>query len=186
MLSKFLHAFVPRGFPSAIVVVGEPQTRNHLLHIMPESGDVECCSTGHIRGDNSASACAKEKIGDITTCPGDYDTMQEFVRDVEERALERWQEVVTAGPSADSASADFLQSRDRAEKNKEKGSSSGWRRGYMVDVDQLVDDILRPAALDAIREWELKATPTMYTQPVFIVRVKRSEPGRVRPWRTFQ
>ncbi|KAI0634806.1 hypothetical protein C8Q77DRAFT_655464 [Trametes polyzona] len=166
MLSSLTNVFVSRGLPTAVIVVGTPgrETESNILHIMPENGTVErydiCFTTRVIR--NNGSERSREQIGTIAVPRlGDHVAMKNFLDDIQARALLRWKEVVS-DPS-----------------RPERGARNYSPFGYIVDVPQLVDDILRPAALDATRAWEELVPPesTGVTEPVYIVHVKRSKPG---------
>ncbi|KAI0634807.1 hypothetical protein C8Q77DRAFT_655482 [Trametes polyzona] len=173
MLSSLIDIFVSRGFPSAVVLVGAPrgsETQCSLLHIMPEDGSFErhdICFTERVFR-NNASERSREQIGTIAVARlGDRAGRENFLNDVQARALQRWKQIAVSSPSQ----------HEDAE-GKSKASS---KCGYIVDVPQLVDDILRPAAVVAMREWEklVSRDSTTVREPVYIVYVKRSKPGRI-------
>ncbi|KAI0634803.1 hypothetical protein C8Q77DRAFT_655243 [Trametes polyzona] len=71
MLSALIDIFVPRSFSTAAVLVGTPETKSYLLHIMPESGTVERYNMRYtarvIR--HNGSERSREQIGTITIHP---------------------------------------------------------------------------------------------------------------------
>ena len=75
MRKSLASAFTPSTIPSALLVVGNFDTRIHVLHVLPEDGTIErfgltnpSCTTFCYRGAHERS---REQIGTVTLPVGD-------------------------------------------------------------------------------------------------------------------
>lgn len=144
MRKSLASAFTPFTIPSALLVVGNFDTRIHVLHVLPEDGTIERFSPGlpsstfRYRGAHERS---REQIGTVTLHDGGFEAAQNFLADVETRIRK------------------LQTGRDRR-----------------VEMTQLVQEILRPAALEAIHEREGRdgSMDAMQTYPVYLVYIRRS------------
>ncbi|KAI0715385.1 hypothetical protein C8Q76DRAFT_730555 [Earliella scabrosa] len=142
MLSRIISAFSSTA-PSAILVVGNFEEEIGILHIIPEDGTVERFGLSPCYTSTyrygGAVEQAREQIGVVTL--GDDETVSSVLTDVEARAR----------------------------KLLKTSWSSRQQVGTNIKVAQLAQDVLRSAALDAMREREGKAAPLNATQtyPVY-------------------
>ena len=158
MFARLANMFTPTRFPSVLLVVGNFGATINILHLVPEDGTTERfsltspSSTTTFRY-NGATEQAREHIGEVTLYVGDGENASSFLRDVERRARESWN---------DSSSPEQLQTG-------------------VTETTERLQDVLRHAALDAIHELEGREPSMNATQtyPVFVVHVNRSRAGRI-------
>ena len=162
MLSRLINAFSSTRTPSALLVVGNLGATIHVLHLLPEDGTVERFSLTSPSSNTTFrhhDACeqGREQLGAVTLHVGDGENASLFLDDVEARTRKLWDDL--------------------------SSSSQGQPLAGGVEVTQLAQDVLRPAALDAIREREGREPSVNATQtyPVYVIYVNRSKPGRILP-----
>ncbi|KAK1150159.1 hypothetical protein N8T08_000058 [Aspergillus melleus] len=158
MLDRLTNIFTRSTSPSVLLVIGNFGATIHVLHLLPENGTIERFSlttpsstTFRHRG---AREQAREQIGTVTLHVGDGDTANSFLDDVEARIHKLWNDSLSSSPA-----------------QLQTGS---------IEVTQLVQDVLQPAALDAIHEREERDRSMRATQtyPVVVVYIMRSSAGR--------
>ncbi|KAJ5436892.1 hypothetical protein N7445_007777 [Penicillium cf. griseofulvum] len=159
MLPRLTNIFTRSTSPSVLLVIGKFGATIHVLHLLPENGTIERFSlttqssttTFRHRG---ARELAHEQIGTVTLHVGDGETANSFLDDVEARI--------------------------RKLRNDSLGSSQAQVQTGSDEVTQLVQDVLQPAALDAIHEREERDRSMSATQtyPVFVVYIIRSSARR--------
>ena len=158
MFSRLVNAINPPGFPSAVVVVGNAGSFINILHLIPEDGTFERYGTSRTSTKRfyRAKTQACEQIGTVTIHVGDGDRADSFLDDVETRASEL----------RDS----FL-------------ASNSPLRTTDMETTRLVQDILQPAALDAIRKREVRERSMNATKTlaVSIFRIRRPTAGKIVP-----
>ncbi|KAJ5847824.1 hypothetical protein N7455_011781 [Penicillium solitum] len=155
MVAHFKSSFTPSTTPSALLIIGKFGATIHVLHLRPENDTIERfslttpASTTTFRY-GGATEQAREQIGAVTLHVGDGETAHSFLDDVETRIRKLRNDSLSSSPT-----------------QLQIGS---------VEVTQLVQDFLQPAALDAIHEREGRARSIHATQtyPVFIVYIMRS------------
>ncbi|KAJ3491271.1 hypothetical protein NLG97_g5627 [Lecanicillium saksenae] len=158
MLSKLINAFSTPKIPSVLLALGDVGSTIDILHLVPEDGICERFSlypsTDTFRY-GGATEKAREKIGNVTIYAGDGESTRSFFGDVETRARKL---------------RDDLSSLNIAQ--QQAGS---------VDVTQLAQDILKPAAMAAIQQREMRERSMNATQTysVYIVYVDRSRTGKI-------
>jgi hypothetical protein len=160
MLAHLINAFTPSTNPSALLVIGKFGATIHVLHLLPENGTIERfslttpSSTTTFRH-GGAKEQVREQIGAVTLHIGDGETADSFLDDVETRIRKLQNDSLSSSPA-----------------QLQTGS---------VEVTQLVQDVLQPAALDAIHEREKRDRSMHATQtyPVFVVYIIRSRAGRI-------
>ncbi|KAJ6013662.1 hypothetical protein N7540_008253 [Penicillium herquei] len=160
MLAYLKNIFIPPTYPSALLVIGNfgPRATITALHLVPENSTTERFGLTPSR---TTFNCYKakeqpelrEQIGTVTLHVGE--SAFGFLYDVNARIDKR---------------------------QKESLGLSQEEQGY-AEVTQLVQTVLKPAALEAIlerkgRERSMNATQTY---PVYIVYIKRSRPGGLMP-----
>lgn len=160
MLSHLMNAFTPSTTPSALLVLGKFGSMIHILHLLPENRinerfSITTSSSATAFRHSGATEQAREQIGTVTLHVGDGETANSFLDDVEARVRKL---------------------RDDA-----SGSSPAQQQTGAVAVTQLVQDILKPAVMDAIHQRETREGSMNATQayPVFIVFIKRSRAGTI-------
>jgi hypothetical protein len=161
MLAYLINAFTSSTNPSALLVIGKFDATIHVLHLLPENGTIERfglttpSSTTTFRH-GGATEQVREQIGAVTLHIGDGETANSFLDDVETRICKLQSDSLSFSPAQ-------LQT------------------GGSVEVTQLVQDVLQPAALDAIHEREKRDRSMHATQtyPVFVVYIKRSRAGGI-------
>ncbi|CAG8890981.1 unnamed protein product [Penicillium egyptiacum] len=155
MLTRLKNSFTPSTTPSALLIIGKFGATIHVLRLLPENDTIERfslttpASTTSFRH-SGATEQAREQIGAVILHVGDGETADSFLDDVETRI--------------------------RKLRNDSLSSSPAQLQIGSVEVTQLVQDFLQPAALDAIhergeRDRSIHATQTY---PVFIVYIMRS------------
>ncbi|KAJ5603012.1 hypothetical protein N7537_005968 [Penicillium hordei] len=155
MLARFKKSFTPSTTPSALLIIGKFDATIHVLHLLPENDTIERSSlttptsTTTFRH-GGVTEQAREQIGAVTLHVGDGETADSFLDDVETRIRKRQNDSLSSSPA-----------------QLQIGS---------VEVTQLVQDFLQPAALDAIHEREERDRSIHATQtyPVFIVYIIRT------------
>ena len=162
MFTRLRNILHPPSAPSVLLVVGNFGATIHVLHLVPEDSTIERYSltipsskTTFCNG--GAREHAREQIGTVTLHIGDGETVRNFLNDAEMRIRKLWKD---------------LQSSNLAQT----------QTGNALGVTQLVaQDVLRPAALDAIHEKDRRTCSTNATEtyPVFLVYVRRPRPGRI-------
>ncbi|TQV96196.1 hypothetical protein V2A60_003366 [Cordyceps javanica] len=158
MLSYLLNAFTPSTNTSVLLVLGKFGSTIHNLHFPSENGVIErfsftSPSTAFRYG--GATEQAREQIGTVTLHVGDGETPDSFLDDVEARIRKLWD---------DSSSSSLAQ--------QQTGT---------VGMTQLVQDILKPAARDAIDERETLERSMNATQAysVYIIYIRRPTAGTI-------
>ncbi|KAK2754404.1 hypothetical protein FQN54_007048 [Arachnomyces sp. PD_36] len=162
MLARLKKLFATPSFPSALLAIGNFNTSIQILHIIPEDGTIErfgvsnLASATRIFRPSEATEQTREQIGTVTLYVGDGESEFKFLDDIETRTRKLWSDCLNSSPSL-----------------MQTGSA---------DVTQLVQDVLQPAALDAIRakEGRDRSMNATQTYSVFVLRVNRSKPGRIR------
>ncbi|KAJ5895556.1 hypothetical protein N7495_007247 [Penicillium taxi] len=158
LINILIPSTTPSTTPSTLLVIGRFGTTVNILHLVPEDGTIERFSftspspTFHRGG---AKEQAREQIGVVTLHIGDGEDTNSFLDDVETRIHK-------------------LQ-------NDSLGSSQPQLQIGCVEVTQLVQDVIRSAALDAIhvREGRDRSINAMQTYPVSLVHISRSRAGRI-------
>lgn len=158
MLARLMNKFTPSTTPSVLLVVGNFGATINVLHLLPENGTIERFSITSSRTtfrDGGAREQGREQIGAVRLHVGDGETANSFLDDVETRI--------------------------RKLRNDSLGSSPAQLQTDSVEVTQLVQEVLQPAALDAIHERETRDRSMNATQtyPVFVVYIIRSRAGRI-------
>ncbi|KAJ2976190.1 hypothetical protein NQ176_g5094 [Zarea fungicola] len=155
MLSHVMTAFTPSTNSSALLVLGNFGSTIHILHLLPENSINERFSLTSSSSATSfhhggATEQAREQIGTVTLHVGDGETANRFLDDVETRI--------------------------RKLRGDSSGSSPMQQQTGTVSVTQLVQDVLKPAAMDSIHERETRQRSMNATQayPVFIIYIRRS------------
>lgn len=158
MLSRLLNAFTPTTYPSVILIVGDFSVATEIFHLLPEDGTIERFSLSTPSSTTTfryggATEQTREQIGAVQLHVGDGETTSRFLDDVERETRKLW--------------SDYL--------NSEQGPKG------TIDVLGLARDVLKPAALEAIREREGREASMNATQtyPVSVLRINRSRPGRI-------
>ncbi|RAQ50499.1 hypothetical protein AFGD_003037 [Aspergillus flavus] len=158
MLTYLINKFTPSTTPSALLVIGKCGATIHVFHLLPENGTIErfsltTPSSTFRRG--GAREQAREQIGTVTLHVGDGETANSFLDDVETRIRKLRNDSLSSNPA-----------------QLQIGSA---------EVTQLVQDVLRPVALDAIHEREERDRSMNATQtyPVFVVYIRRSRAGGI-------
>ncbi|OJT14971.1 hypothetical protein TRAPUB_8414 [Trametes pubescens] len=166
MFSRFLNVFSSsQSAPSALILVRIPGGRaDAVLHIVPEDGTIETFSVTESSPSNrttfrqyGAVEQSREELGTVVLLALPHEWDLGFLDDVRARA-QKIMESLSIFSSA---------------KKEQAGS---------VDVSLLVEEILKPAALDAIHALEGRALPenaAVETYHVSIVYVNRSKPGHI-------
>lgn len=159
MLALLTNIFTRSSSPSVLLVIGKFGAMIHVLHLLPENGTIE--RFGLTAPSSTTTFChrgareqAREQIGTVTLHVGDGETADSFLDDVETRI--------------------------RKLRNDSLSSSPAQLQTGSVEVSKLVQDILRPAALDAIHEREERDRSMRATQtyPIFVVYILRSSARR--------
>lgn len=167
MFSSFLSMFSPsQGAPSALILIRIPGGRaDAVLHIVPEDGTIETFS---VTDASSSNRTTFRQYGAV-------EQSREELGVVVLRALpEEWD-------------LGFLDRDVRARVEKIMRSSSIFsaaqkQQAGSVDVALLVEEILKPAALDAIYAMEGRVLPkdaAVETYHVSIIYVNRKKPGQI-------
>ncbi|KAJ5727798.1 hypothetical protein N7493_005618 [Penicillium malachiteum] len=162
MLAHIKNIFIPPTYPSAVLAIGNfgPRATITILHLVPENGTTEQFSStpsqttfGHYMTKEQPKL--REQIGTVTLYVGDGESTFSFCDDVKIRIQKRQKDSLSLGQE---------------------------EQGY-AEVTQLVESVLKPAALDAIRDREGREHSMNATQtyPVYIVYVKREKPGGILP-----
>ncbi|KAJ5728965.1 uncharacterized protein N7483_003473 [Penicillium malachiteum] len=162
MLASFKNIFTPSTYPSALIAIGNfgPRATITVLHLVPENGTTEQfgftpSQTKFNHYGAKEQPKLREQIGTATLYVGDGESEFSFLDDLKTRIHKR---------------------------QKDSLSLKQEEQGY-AEVAQMVQTVLKPAALDAIREREGRGRSMNATQtyPVYIVYVKRSKPGGIIP-----
>ncbi|OOF96118.1 hypothetical protein ASPCADRAFT_130438 [Aspergillus carbonarius ITEM 5010] len=131
MLARLTNIFTLSTSPSVLLVIGKFGATIHVLYLLPENGTIERFSL--TTPSSTTTFChrgareqAREQIGAVTLHVGDGETPNSFLVDVETRI--------------------------RKQRNASLSSSPVQPQTGSVEVTQLVQDVLQPAALDAIHE----------------------------------
>ncbi|KAK2855532.1 hypothetical protein FQN49_005099 [Arthroderma sp. PD_2] len=155
MFARLINAFTSPKNPSVIIVIGKFGGSIDILHLFPETGEIERFSKSFgpptFRSYGSREK-AREQIGTAIIYAGDGESLNSFLDDVETRIRKRWVSSMTSSPSS------------------------------VESVTQLVEAVLRPAALDAIHEREERresSTNKTETHSVFLIRITRPNPGKI-------
>ena len=160
MLTSLINTFTPSTTPSALLVIGRFGATINVLHLIPENGSIERFSlttppsmTTFRHG--GAKEQTREQIGTVTLYVGDGETTDTFLDDIETRIRKLWDDSLGLNPA-----------------QLQTGS---------VEVTRLVQDVLKPAALDAIhdREGQDRSMNATQTYPVFVVHIARSKTGGI-------
>ncbi|PGH02325.1 hypothetical protein AJ79_07664 [Helicocarpus griseus UAMH5409] len=165
MIARLKNAIKPPKArnPSALIITSQQDSNFNVLHLVPEDGTIERwgftngspITTFHFGG---AREEAREQVGEATIDIGDRKGLDSFFEDVETRVGKLWSDVANLSPTKAQAGSDEA-------------------------IEQLVQDVLRPAALDAIRKREEglrdRSTDATPTCPVFVLRITRPKAGVV-------
>ncbi|TFY51934.1 hypothetical protein EVJ58_g10297 [Rhodofomes roseus] len=167
MLTAVCTSFFTRPkHPSALLLVSDG-SMTHILHPVPEVPDLieqwgSSCSNRPPDAPfrrNGAREQWREQIGTVTLPVHTSETM-DFVADVYDRMR-------------------------KLRADNEQAQSTDMRGADLdLDVARLVDEVLRPAALGAIRDREGHAGSKEATEtyPVYVVYVKRRKPEPISAW----
>ncbi|KZN89614.1 hypothetical protein EN45_082270 [Penicillium chrysogenum] len=156
MLASITNIFTRSISPFVLLVIGKFGATIHVLHLLPENGTIERFSL--TTPPSTTTFChrgtreqAREQIGTVALHVGDGETANSF-----------------------------LETRIRKLQNDSLSSSPAQLQTGSVEVTQLVQDVLQPAALDAIHEREERDRSMRATQtyPVFVVYIIRSSVPR--------
>ena len=160
MLSRLINVFASPSTttPSALLVIGRFGDMIDVLHLVPEDGTIErrtICSPSTTFHSDGSKEQAREQIGTVTIHTGDGETAWEFLNDVQARIHD-------------------------LQNNLSPAATAGLQTGS-VDVTQLVQGILKPAAFAAIHERESRHPSMDATEkyPVFVVYIKRPRAGKI-------
>ncbi|OAA45622.1 hypothetical protein NOR_03411 [Metarhizium rileyi] len=155
-----MSAFTPSHKSSALLVLGKFGSTIHILHLRPENSinerfSLTSSSSATAFHHNGATEQAREQIGTVTLHVGDGETANSFLDDIEARM--------------------------RKLRDDSSGCSPAQQQTGTVNVTQLVQDVLKPAAMDAIHERETRERSMNATQayPVFIIYIRRSRGGTI-------
>ena len=160
MLTTLINTFTPSTIPSALLVIGKFGATINVLHLIPENGSIERFSlttppsmTTFRHG--GAKEQTREQIGTVTLYVGDGETTDTFLDDIETRIRKPWDDSLGLNPA-----------------QLQTGS---------VEVTRLVQDVLKPAALNAIydREGRDRSMNATQTYPVFVVYIAHSKAGEI-------
>ncbi|KAK2760907.1 hypothetical protein FQN54_002149 [Arachnomyces sp. PD_36] len=157
MLNYLINAITPSRFPSALILVETPSSFMHVIHAIPENGTFE--QFGYTNPSSNpfrhsgAIEQERQQVGEVTLYVGDGEGVSDFLDDVETRARKLWDAFPTTSPT---------------------GMGN-------VEMTRLIQDVLQPAALDAIqaREGRDRSMNATQTYPIFVVRALRSKLGRI-------
>ncbi|KAL5342247.1 hypothetical protein BJX70DRAFT_357262 [Aspergillus crustosus] len=152
MFASITNIFTRSTSSSVLLVIGKFGATLNVLHLLPEDGTIERFgltspnTTFRYRG---AREQAREEIGTVTLHVGDGETASSFLDDVETRIRKPWNDFLSSGPA-----------------QLQTGS---------VEMTQLVQGVLKPAALAAIHEREGRDRSMRATQTysVFVVSITR-------------
>lgn len=159
VLSHLINVFRPSTISSALLVLGEFGSMIHILHLLPEDITNERFSltspSATAFHHSGATEQAREKIGTVTLHAGDGETADSFLDDVERRI--------------------------RKLRDDSSGSSPAPQQTGTAGVTRLVQDVLKPAAMEAIQERKKRERSMNATQsyPVFIIFIRRSRAGKI-------
>lgn len=155
MLSRLRNAFTPPSNPSALLVLGNFGSMIYVLHLIPENSKNE-----HFGFTTFSSTTAFRHSG------------------AREQAREQIGTVTLHVGDGETASSflDDVEIRTRKLRDDYFGLTP-----TQQNVTQLVQDVLRPAAMDAIHERETRGPSMNATQayPVFIVYIRRARAGAI-------
>lgn len=168
----------PPSVPSALLVVGDFDRKISSLHLVPEDGTIErfgqTMPPNTILRYNGAKEVSREQIGKVTIYHGDGERLTGFLDDMTTRVCELWNSSISSSPTRS------------------------------IEVSQLVQDVLRPVAVDAvgerkagedeihekeigeevIREKKRRQCSTLNateTYGVYIIRITRRKAGKILP-----
>ncbi|KAI1790993.1 hypothetical protein LXA43DRAFT_458788 [Ganoderma leucocontextum] len=167
MLARLRHAFTPTTAPSVILAIGTFNIMVYFIHLIPEDGTIEtlgcgCSATTTFRYHGTTEQ-ARQQIGSVTIRNGDGEEDPfDFLDAVATRARKLWN---------DSSPSSLAQLQTG---NVELEAATRLAQ---------VEDVLRRAALDTLRDRE-ELPPSMNatkTYPVFIIHVKRPRAGKILP-----
>lgn len=161
MLSRLKSVFTRPINPSALLVIGKFGSFIHILHVLPEENNIHERFGLATRSSTTAfyhygaTEQTRERIGTVTLHVGDGETADSFLDDVETRV--------------------------RKLQNDSSSSSPAQEQMGTTGVIHLVEDVLKPAATDAIHERETRERCMNATQayPVYILFIKRSRAGKI-------
>ncbi|KAL4913558.1 hypothetical protein BDW62DRAFT_159812 [Aspergillus aurantiobrunneus] len=155
MLARLMNIFTTATTPSALLVMGNFGAKIHVLHPVPEDSTIERFSLT-----NPSSTTTFHHGGATEQTREQIGTVTLHVGD---------------GDTANS----FLDDVEARIRKRRDGSPA--QQPGSVELSRLVQDVLRPAALDAIHEREGRDRSVNATQayPVYVVHVKRSRAGGI-------
>lgn len=160
MLPRLMNAFTSSTIPSALLVLGEFGSTIHILHLLPENSinerfSLTTPSSATAFRYNGAAEQTREQIGTVTLHVGDGETANSFLDDVEAR-IRKLIRKLRGGPH---------------DRGQEQAGTAG--------VTQLVQDVLKPAAMDAIHDRKTRERSMNATQAylIFIIFIRRSRVG---------
>ncbi|KAI0662069.1 hypothetical protein C8Q70DRAFT_1051562 [Cubamyces menziesii] len=204
MLTALTSLFTRPTYPSAVIMIGTSHAFA-LAHLVPESGEPEsftATTSGPAPAPDdekplraySAREVSRERIGTVTMRDSDAEgggesvawSRLKMVEDVSKRARELWK--LAGIPCMGSDSSARSSGKDDAD-GTVKCSADDERDEI---VRRIVDEALRPAALEAVEAMEAQLRAHVHstakttadccrteTFPVFVVFVNRSEPGPI-------
>ncbi|KAJ5717136.1 hypothetical protein N7488_002782 [Penicillium malachiteum] len=162
MLAHTKNIFTPPTYPSAVLAIGNfgPRATITILHLVPENGTTEQFSSTPSRTtfrhyETKEQPKLREQIGTVTLYVGDGESIFSFLDDVKTRIQKRQGDSLRLGQE---------------------------EQGY-AEITQLVESVLKPAALESISEREGRERSMNATQmyPVYIVYVEREKPDGILP-----
>ncbi|KAH9848033.1 hypothetical protein C2E23DRAFT_764330 [Lenzites betulinus] len=165
MFSSFLNMFSSKSAPSVVLLVRTLDGRTDaILHVIPEDGTIEVFAS---TGESSRAATrlrhygaveqSREELGTVTL--NEFESVFWLDGDVRARAKKLMENLTLFGDA----------------REEETGS---------VPLPRLAEEILKPAALDAIHAMEVREIPTgdvqVETHHVYLVYVNRPHgPGEI-------
>ncbi|PGH18104.1 hypothetical protein AJ79_00732 [Helicocarpus griseus UAMH5409] len=161
MLSRLKNAIAPTGprNPSALIAVTSEHSIT-VLHLVPEDGTIEQWGFGNTSPTtpfrySGAREQTREQIGVVALQIKDGDGPIAFLNDVATKVRQLWDDSPSLNPTL--------------------------RTGTTEAIQQLIQDVLQPAAVDAIRKRgeQDHAVNAAGTHSILIIRITRSRSGRI-------
>ncbi|EFR00389.1 hypothetical protein MGYG_03393 [Nannizzia gypsea CBS 118893] len=154
MFGRFIDAFTKPRNPSVILAVGEDRGSIEFLHLHPETGEVERFRTScrlSTFQSHGSRETTRKQIGTVTLPAKGLASADGFFEDVTAQVRERWDDFMASNPS------------------------------NIDSVARLVQDVLKPAALEVIkgRGGRDAAGKETETHSVFLIYITRPQPERV-------
>ena len=136
-------------------MLGEPTGRLYVLHVIPEDGQTESQSTSSLKNCcGKAKERTRELIGTVTLDnAGGSDTPNQFMDDLQARVKQL----------------------------RDKVFESECSEYGVEDVDFVVEEVLRPGAIEALRarEGRVPVVKASSSYPLYLVYIDRPAPGDI-------